>query len=182
MITFQILILGLANLFWVPLAQKIGKRPVLVLGAATFFAASLWSTVAESYGSQLGARILQGFGAGGSEALGPAGIADLYFLHERGAKVGFYTFMIGGGSAIGGIFAGLVANANPNFRWTFGMNAILTGVNFFLSVLFQAETNFARETDSDNQEGLPSSELATIQAEADSSYFRSLSLFAWYDR
>lgn len=182
LITLNILLLGIGNCFWIPLAQKIGKRPVLVMGAAIFFASSIWSTVAQSWGSLLGARIVQGFGASPSEALGPSIVADLYFLHERGTKVGVYTFMIAGGSAIGGIFAGLVAHANPNWRWVFGMNVILTGVNLFLTILFQAETNFERPLAYENGEGLLSSELADITARANPSWFKSLSMTSWYDR
>ncbi|RFU31475.1 hypothetical protein B7463_g4869, partial [Scytalidium lignicola] len=57
----------------------------------------IWAAVAQSWGSLLGARIVQGFGASSSEALGPSVIADLYFLHERGTKMGFYTLMIASG-------------------------------------------------------------------------------------
>ncbi len=59
----------------------------------------------------LGARIVQGFGASSAEALGPAvvgdvlsyrrsrlnrfpQVADVYFLHERGTKVGFYVYVL----------------------------------------------------------------------------------------
>ncbi|RMZ88233.1 hypothetical protein DV736_g4541, partial [Chaetothyriales sp. CBS 134916] len=68
----------------------------------------IWAAVAKSYGRLLGARIVAGFGASALEAVGLAVVADLYFLHERGEKTAFYTLMIGGGSALGGIFGGLV--------------------------------------------------------------------------
>lgn len=182
LITFNILFLGIGNLFWIPLSLKIGKRPVLIICSAIFFASSIWACVAQSWGSLLGARIIQGFGASSSEALGPAIVADLYFLHERGSKVGFYTFMIGGGSALGGVFAGFVAQANSNWRWVFGMNAILTGIVFIMTLLFQAETNFERPAEKENEEGIEYSKLAEIRARARPNWFRSLSISAWYDR
>jgi MFS family permease len=182
LITLNILTLGVGNLFWVPLSLKIGKRPVLLLCSLIFFVGSIWSCVAQSYGSLLGARIIQGFGASSSEALGPAVVADLYFLHERGAKVGFYTFMIAGGSALGGIFAGLVANADPNWRWVFGMNTILTGINFFCCALFQAETNFSRPAENESGEGIDESKLAAMRSRTNASWFKSLIVTSWYDR
>lgn len=183
LITFNILFLGIGNLFWVPLSLKIGKRPVLVLCAAIFFASSIWAAVAGSYGSLLGARIVQGFGASASEALGPSVVADLYFLQERGFRIGFYTFAIGGGSAIGGIFAGLVSEANPaNWRMVFWMNVALTGACFLFTLLFQAETNFKRPHDHESGEGLDNSELPAIRAQAKPSWVRSLTFTGWYDR
>ncbi|KIX09064.1 uncharacterized protein Z518_00142 [Rhinocladiella mackenziei CBS 650.93] len=182
LITFNILFLGIGNLFWIPLSLKIGKRPVLLLSSAIFFASSIWAAVAQSWGSLFGARIIQGFGASSSEALGPSVVADLYFLHERGTKVGVYTFMIAGGSALGGTFAGLVADANPDWRWVFWMNTILTGVCFLNTVLFQAETNFQRPGEFETGEGLESSRLASIRARANPSWFKSLKITSWYDR
>ena len=181
LITFNILFLGIGNIFWIPLSRKIGKRPVLILSTAIFFSSSIWAAVAHSWGSLFGARIVQGFGASSSEALGPSVVADLYFLHERGAKVGFYTFMIASGSALGGLFAGFVAHSTPNWRWVFWMNAILTGVNFLLSVFFQAETNFERPPEYENGEGLDPSQLADIRARANSAWLKSLSVTSWYD-
>lgn len=182
LITFNILSLGVGNLFWVPLSLKIGKRPVLVLSTAIFFAASIWAAVAASWGSLFGARIIQGFGASASEALGPAVVADLYFIHERGTKIGIYSFAIAGGSALGGIFAGLIANANPDFRWVFWMNVIVTGFCFGCVVLFVAETNFKRPVGIDNCEGMQSSRLSEIRRAAKGSWVKDLGVLGWYDR
>jgi MFS family permease len=182
LITFNILFLGLGNVFWVPLSLKVGKRPVLIASSAIFFASSIWSARAQTWGSLLGARIVQGFGASSSEALGPAIVADIYFLHERGAMVGVYTYMIAGGSVFGGIFAGLVANANSDWRWVFWMNAILTGVCFLATVLFQAETNFERPPECETGEGLEESQLLVIRAGSNTSWATSLSVTSWYNR
>jgi MFS family permease len=182
LVTFNILFLGISNLFWIPLSRKIGKRPVLILSSTIFFVSSIWAAVAQSWGSLFGARILQGFSASSSEALGPAVVADVYFLHERGTKVGFYTFMIAGGSALGGIFAGQIENATPNWRWVFWMNVILTGVCSLITILFQAETNFHRPTDHETGEGLESSQLESIRLIAKPSWAQSLSVTSWYNR
>lgn len=182
LITLNILALGLGNLFWIPLALKIGKRPVLLLSTAIFFASSVWSAEAKSYGSLLGARIIQGFGASSSEALGPAVVADLYFLHERGAMVGFYTLMIAVGSALGGVFGGYVANANPDWRWVFHMNTILVGVVLVSTVLLQPETNFIRPQEYETGQGMEMSELRAIRANNKSNWLKSLSVTGWYDK
>ena len=180
--TFNILFLGLGNLFWVPISLKIGKRPVLIMCLAIFFSSCVWNAEAKSWGSMLGARILQGFGASASEALGPAVVADLYFVHERGAKVGFYGIMIAGGSSLGGIFAGLVINANPNWRWIFWMDSILTGICLLLTILFLPETNFKRPTDSELSEGSETTMVKSDAGHRKYSWRKSLSVVGYYDR
>ena len=180
--TFNILFLGLGNLFWVPISLKIGKRPVLILCLAIFFSSCVWNAEAKSWGSMLGARILQGFGASASEALGPAVVADLYFVHERGAKVGFYGIMIAGGSSLGGIFAGLVINANPDWRWIFWMDSVLTGTCLLLTILFLPETNFKRPVDSEIGEGSESAMLKSDNARRSYSWRSALSVLGYYDR
>jgi MFS family permease len=180
--TFNILFLELGNLFWVPLALKLGKRPVLITCLVIFFGSCIWNAVAKSWGSMLGARILQGFGASASEALGPAIVADLFFVHERGAKVGFYGIMIAGGSSLGGIFAGLVIGANPNWRWIFWMDSIVVGTCLVLTILFLPETNFKRPAESEISEGTASAIVKPNGGRSNYSWRNALSVTGYYDR
>lgn len=182
LITVNILTLGLGNLFWVPLSLKIGKRPVLLMCAAIFFGASVWAAESKSYGSLLAARAVQGFGASSSEAIGPAIVADLYFLHERGAMVGFYSAMIAIGSALGGAFGGYVAHSNPDWRWVLHMDTILVGAVLLATILFQAETNFIRPQEYETGLGMEVSELQRIRTNGKSSWVKNLSVTGWYDK
>lgn len=180
--SINLLFLGLGNLFWIPLSLKIGKRPVLVICVTIFFASSIWSAVAKDWGSLLGARIIQGFGASVVEGLGPTVVGDLFFVHERGLWMGLYIWVFSCGSSMSGFFAGLVANANPDWRWVNWMNTILVGVCLILVFLFSAETNFKRPEDTEGGEGLDPAQLEVIRSRSKSSWVKSLGLFGWYDR
>jgi MFS family permease len=116
LITFNMFFLGIGNLFWIPVRNKIGKRPILLLYSGIFFVSSVWSAVAKDWSSLFGARIFQGFGTSACEALGPAIVADLYFLHERGLWMGVYWLMIAVGNALGSVFAGLITYATSDRR------------------------------------------------------------------
>lgn len=87
--------------------------------------------------------------------------------------------MIASGSAFGGIFAGLVVGANPDWRWIFWMDSILTGVCMVVIILFQPETNFIRPADT--EDGGETEQAVTTQ-QGQYSWKQSLGLFAWYDR
>ncbi|OAA68002.1 Major facilitator superfamily domain, general substrate transporter [Niveomyces insectorum RCEF 264] len=180
LVSFQILTLGLGNLFWIPLALKYGKRPVLVISSLLFFVTCIWAAKAQSYGSLLASRLVTGFAGSASEAMGPAVVADLYFLHERATKTGFYTFMIGGGSALGGIFGGLVVNASNQWRWVFWMCSILNGTCFLLIAIFYEETNFARPDE--DEAGDDTNSSGTHLTRSNYNFVHSLSLLRWHDR
>lgn len=182
LITVNLLFLGLGNLFWIPLSEKIGKRPVLIACSGLFFVSTIWAAASRSWGSLFGARIVQGFAASVSEGLGPVIVADVYFLHERGLWVGVNLLTFTVGTSLGGIFSGLIANATPNWHWVYWHQVFLTGMLFLVIVLFQAETNFDRPPENESGEGLPASQLAAIRARVKSRWIKSLSVTLWYNR
>ncbi|KAK4936593.1 hypothetical protein LTR10_022580 [Elasticomyces elasticus] len=181
LLTLNLLLLGLGNPFWIPLSEKIGKRPVLIACSGLFFVSTIWAAVAKSYGSLLGARLVQGFAASASEGLGPVIVADVYFLHERGLYIGINILLFTLGTSLGGIFSGLIANATTNWHWVYWHQVFLTGALFLGTVLFQAETNFDRPLDNEFGEGLPASQLAHLRARAKSSWIKSLGVTSWYN-
>jgi predicted MFS family arabinose efflux permease len=55
--------MGLANLFWMPIALCFGKRPVVLFSMAMFLGGIIWSAVAQTYDSLLASRIFASFGS-----------------------------------------------------------------------------------------------------------------------
>ena len=76
---------GLGNLVWMPLINKYGRRPVYVTAFTMYLITAVWCSVAKQYANFLVARIVMGIAAGAGECLAPITIADIFFLHERGA-------------------------------------------------------------------------------------------------
>lgn len=71
-------------MFRVPISTSFGRRPVYLLSQLINFGTSIWRAKANSYGSFMGACIVNGIGAGPAETIMPAVIADIFFLHDRG--------------------------------------------------------------------------------------------------
>lgn len=56
-----------------------------------FCAGLIGASQAKTYGGLMAARIIHGFGSGVCEALPVQLVNDIFFLHERGKRIGYYT-------------------------------------------------------------------------------------------
>ncbi|KAF1940505.1 MFS general substrate transporter [Clathrospora elynae] len=144
LLLYPILVLGVFNFFWVPIANMWGKRPVFVFASGLLCACYIWGAVATSFSSLLGSNIIAAIAGSSTEALGAALVNDLYFLHERGGKMGIYMNAIAGGNTLGPLICGFVIT-NLSWRWYKWIAVILTGLNFLAILLFVPETRYQRE-------------------------------------
>jgi MFS family permease len=83
--TTTALLQGTGNFFWTPFTNKFGRRPVYIASYTIYLATAIWLIFEHSYAGFLAGRIIMGFGAGAAETIAPVSIADVFFLHERGA-------------------------------------------------------------------------------------------------
>ncbi|QSS48666.1 hypothetical protein I7I53_08729 [Histoplasma capsulatum var. duboisii H88] len=138
-----ILVLGFSNFFWVPLQTCFGRRPVLILSTLVCLVASIWRGLATSYGSFMGACILNGFGAGPAETAQPQIIADIMFLHERGAYNTLYFTFYFGALVMSPVISGSMAY-NLHWRDFWWLNVGLLGFVLVLLIFFFPETRWPR--------------------------------------
>lgn len=104
--TTTALLQGTGNFFWVPFANKYGRRPTYVISYTLYLACSIWAIFDKTYGGFLAARILMGVGSGAAETIAPITISDIFFLHERGAVMSLYTSFLSVGVGFGLLIAG----------------------------------------------------------------------------
>lgn len=143
LLLWPILVLGVFNFLWVPLANHAGKRPVFVFCSGLLCACFVWGAVAGSFESLLWSHVVAAFAGSSTEALGASTVNDLYFLHERGAKMGLYMNFISGGNTLGPLVCGFVITG-LSWRWHKWIAVILTGINFLTVLLFVPETRYYR--------------------------------------
>lgn len=62
LVAYSVLAMGLANLFWMPLALTFGKRPIVIISMAMFLGGIIWSAVAKDYNSLFASRVFASFG------------------------------------------------------------------------------------------------------------------------
>lgn len=140
---YQLLTVAFCGFLVSPATRIFGKRPVLIVCSIIGLAGSIWLIYADTYSSTLGARILQGIGVSFVSALlsekgvitdnlkyegvGFGLIADLYFVHERGARIGAFLFPLGAFNVMCPLLSGVVAK-NLGIPWMFKLNAIFAGI------------------------------------------------------
>lgn len=85
----NILMLGFSNLWWVPLANTFGRRPITLISLLLLIFSSMWAGLTTNFNSLLAARIFMGIGGGPADAVSPDVVGEIFFVHQRGrAMVG----------------------------------------------------------------------------------------------
>jgi MFS family permease len=77
-LTLNLIAYALAQLFWGPLSERIGRRPVLLLGMVGFAASTALCAIAGSIDALILGRVLQGLTACAEAVVGYAVIRKLY--------------------------------------------------------------------------------------------------------
>lgn len=80
--TTVIVVVGVAPLFWTPLANVYGRRPIYLISTLIGIAATIGSGFARTWATLIVARVFSGVGVGAAMALGAATVNDMFFLHE----------------------------------------------------------------------------------------------------
>jgi hypothetical protein len=88
--SYMLLLIALVAYLDAALCHVYGKRAVFVVSMAVLMASDAWAAASSSYGSLLGARILSGAGQAAFEALSLSVVSDLYFVHQRGLRIGAF--------------------------------------------------------------------------------------------
>ncbi|KAJ4983920.1 hypothetical protein SVAN01_10606 [Stagonosporopsis vannaccii] len=138
-----ILVLGFSNFIWVPISTSFGRRPVYLLSQLINLGTSIWRAKANSYGSFMGACVVNGIGAGPAETIMPEVIADIFFLHDRGKWNTLYWVVYMGSLMVGPIVSGAMTE-DLGFRSFWWLNAGLLGASFLMVVFMFPETRFKR--------------------------------------
>src|SRR5215213_7773169 len=98
------------------LSDTLGRKPVLIAGAAVFLLGSLLCALAWNMGALIAFRIVQGLGGGALQGTVQTLAADLYPLEQR-PKIQAKLSTVWAVSAVAGPGVGGVLAAYADWRW-----------------------------------------------------------------
>ncbi|EAA58038.1 hypothetical protein AN6063.2 [Aspergillus nidulans FGSC A4] len=139
--SLQIAVLGGAPLFWKPLSNRYGRRPIFLLSTILSLVCNIGCAKSPNYASMAACRALTAFFISPAAAIGSAVVTETFFRKERGRYMGIWTLMVTLGVPVGPLIFGFVTN-RAGYRWVFWVLAIINGVQFALYLFFGAETRY----------------------------------------
>ncbi|KAJ5620147.1 major facilitator superfamily domain-containing protein [Penicillium lagena] len=99
---------------------------------------------AQSYGALMALRILQALFISPGIAMGQAVVAESFFAHERGQKMGIWALLITLGPPVGPFIMGFVIQ-HLDWRWMFWIMAIINFSQFLAYLVLSPETLYDRD-------------------------------------
>ncbi|RED54148.1 multidrug effflux MFS transporter [Aestuariispira insulae] len=132
-LTMSLNVMGyaVAQLFYGPLADRFGRRPVMLAGMAGFILFSLACALADSIEFLIAARVLQGLTACAEAVVALLVIRDLYDEDDSVKLMGFYGMTISLAPAVGPIIGGYVhvwLGWRANFYLLTGLALVVTAL------------------------------------------------------
>lgn len=126
---------------------------------------------AETYTELIIARIFNGLFPVGF-ALGATTVVDLFYYHQRGRAIGFFTVTVVNGSHLAPIVGGLIGQF-CGWRWIFQFSAIADATMLLVAFFCLPETMYIRSTEGN---GSPLTMASSGKQEASSTYIPSTHL------
>lgn len=137
------LLLGFVNIFWIPAAAKLGRRPVFLATTAIWMCAAIWTGKFHGVAQWYLAMILNGVGTSAYQAVIQLSGFDMFFVHQRGRGLSYYLFGQQLGSIIGLLTGGSISDT-LGWRWSQYIVAIIEGSVLILLFATFEETLFPR--------------------------------------
>ncbi len=138
-ITCYLLGLGGSMLVYGPLADRFGRRPVLIGGLTLYIGFSLLAALSTSFDLLLAARVLQGVGAAATRSI-PLSVVRDRFAGRAMARVMSLTSLVFMAAPIVAPSLGQLVLTLASWPWVFGLLAALGGAVLLWALLRLPET------------------------------------------
>ncbi|KAK4034364.1 major facilitator superfamily domain-containing protein [Parachaetomium inaequale] len=144
LVSYANLAFGFGSLLLVPAYHKFGRRPVMLASLVAYCAGLLACSQVTTYDGLMAARVIHCFGSSVCEALPVQLVNDIFFLHERGKRLGYYTVCLCFG-ATGPLYAGYMLAGGYSWRLFFYVEFAFGCALLILAFFVVEETLYHRK-------------------------------------
>lgn len=123
-------------LFWGPLSDRYGRKPVLITGSIVYMMCSIVCALSSNIYFLILARSLQGVGAGGITSVSIAIIKDSFSGKRRESILAVCQTVSGLAPMLAPVVGSLILRFT-NWRGTFWTLAVISIISLVLSILYQ---------------------------------------------
>lgn len=131
--------LGIGPLFFAPMSETFGRRPIFLGNLAIFTLMQIPSALAPNIESFIVFRTLSGLFGSVGVANGGGTVSDLFRTRERAPVLGFYLLAPLLGPTLGPFVGGMIS-AHASWRWLFWFQLVLGAVVFITCYFLLYET------------------------------------------
>lgn len=138
-LTLYLLALAIGQLICGPLADRFGRRPILLSGIAIHFIGCLLGAFADDLSSLLTARVFQAVGGCTGMVLARTIMLDRYSRDQAAGKIGYITLSIAISQAIAPALGGHI-NIHLGWQYLFHFSLLLSTVSWLIVLFMIPET------------------------------------------
>lgn len=132
LVSLFIAVLGGAPLFWRPLGNRFGRRPIFLISLICAMVGNIGCAESHSYGTMGLCRAITAFFISPAAAMGSAVVAETFFKRDRARCMGVWTLMVTIGVPVAPFIFGFLA-LRVSYRWIYWVLAIVSS-NVVLNV------------------------------------------------
>src|ERR1700733_13192182 len=142
-ITLYLIGLAVGQLFYGPVSDRLGRRPVLLVGLTLFTAASIVTACAPNAGALISSRVVQSIGGCAGLVLGRAAVRDAATPDKATGQLAMLTLGMSVVPALAPAGGGYLT-AYIDWRASYVLLAAMGGLTLLVSLLILPETNQQR--------------------------------------
>ncbi|KAJ5610895.1 MFS transporter [Penicillium lagena] len=148
LVSVQILLLGIAPIFWTVIADRYGRHYVLVFSVLASMVCNIGGARCTTYAGQMITRALTATVISPPIGIGSAVVVDLTTPDQRARKLGWWVLMTILGTPGGPFIMGFVVQ-HTEVQWIFWIYAIVNFLQALAYLLFSGETLYIPESEPD---------------------------------
>lgn len=136
--------IGYWTLLSSPAVHLYGRRIPYLIGTTWGLIGNIWFARLSNKNDTIWSQLFVGASESVAEAVVQLSLLDIWFEHQNGTSLGFYTLATSVGTYLGPLIGGHVASSSLGWRWIGYLGAIASGVTLVLFYFGLEETSFQR--------------------------------------